>query len=71
MGKMTFLQPWGIGTTPTHYTIQTAISGFPGAPLHTQVQALQGRAQLLLTLHAHRLGTQWAQAQHSMYTIAF
>ena len=21
LGEMTFLQPWGIGTTPTHYTI--------------------------------------------------
>lgn len=54
LGEMTFLQPWGVGTTPTRYTIQAADLDLPGAPLHTQVRALEGRIRLLLTLPCPR-----------------
>lgn len=71
LGEMTFLQPWGMGTTPTRYTIQATDSSLPGAPLYTQVQALEGQAQLLLTLlcpqAGHTVGTCPALHVHNCY----
>lgn len=65
-----FPAAWGRGTTPTGYTIQAADAGLSGAPLHTQVWALQGRAGSYSPSHAHRLGAWRAPAQHFTYVIA-